>query len=203
MAEPTAPGTGPAPGAPAPDGVPPGPSVSSSSSSAYAARAAEEAARMRAERPPQTEAPPPDQRPPQPEASKKPDDTVTQIIDAGADLLVVSRDWIRQETEGVVREKIGQPLQEVGAAVGAVWAAASLLVVGLLFIAVAALVWLCQLIGVPLAFLVVGLVYLIGSAVFLFLKIRQMRANAEALAKSQELRGVQPPPDTTARKATR
>jgi hypothetical protein len=130
------------------------------------------------------------------------DDTVTQIIDAGADLLVTSRDWLRQETEGIVREKVGKPLQDVGAAVGAVWAAASLLVLGLVFVAVAALVWLSQLIGVPLAFLLVGSVLLAGSAIFLFLKIRRMQANAEALEKSQELRGTAPAPPPT-RKAPR
>jgi hypothetical protein len=129
------------------------------------------------------------------------EDTVSQIIDAGADLLATSRDWVRQETEGIVREKVGKPLQEVGTAVGALWAAASLLVMGLIFIAVAALVWLSQLIGVPLAFLVVGAVYLVGSAVFLFVKTRQMRANAAALERSQELRGVAQAPTT--RKATR
>jgi hypothetical protein len=128
-------------------------------------------------------------------------DTVSQIIDAGADLLVTSRDWIQQETEGIVREKVGKPLQEVGTVVGALWAAVSLLVMGLVFIAVAALVWLSQLIGVPLAFLVVGLIYLIGAAIFLFMKTRQMQANAAALQASQELRGVTPPPTT--RKATR
>jgi hypothetical protein len=132
-----------------------------------------------------------------------PEDPVSQIIDAGADLLVTSRDWLQQETEGIVREKVGKPLQDVGAAVGAVWAAASLLVLGLIFVAVAALVWLSQLIGVPLAFLLVGALLLIGSAIFLFLKIRRMQANAEALQNIQELRGVEPAPVTTTRKAPR
>ena len=135
-------------------------------------------------------------------AGSGPEDPVSQIIDAGADLIVTSRDWLRQETEGIVREKVGKPLQDVGAAVGAVWAAASLLLLGLVFIAVAALVWLSQLIGVPLAFLLVGAVFLIGSAIFLFVKIRQMQANAAALQKSQELRGVTPAPIQT-RKAPR
>ena len=121
-------------------------------------------------------------------AGDRPRDVISELIDAAVDLLVTVRDWVRQEVEGVVREKVAAPLQEVGVTVGAMMAAATLLVLGLIFVAVAAIVYLCQLVGVPLAFLIIGLVYLLGSLTFFIIKARQMRRSAEALERSRALR---------------
>jgi hypothetical protein len=119
-------------------------------------------------------------------------DAVQEVIDASADFLITGRDYIRQEAEGVMREKIAPPLQEVGVTVASMWAAVTLLVLGLIFIAVAAMIFLSQLVGPAAAFLIVGLVYLIGAGIFLFIKIKQVQRSAEALEASQALRGTGP-----------
>jgi hypothetical protein len=115
---------------------------------------------------------------------------VQEVIDASADFLVAGRDYIRQEAEGVLREKVAPPLAEVGVTVASMWAAVTFLILGLIFIGVAAIIFLSQLVGPALAFLIVGAIYMIGAGIFLFIKIRQVRASAEALQRSQALRGV-------------
>ncbi|MDO8964287.1 MAG: hypothetical protein Q7W30_07345 [Coriobacteriia bacterium] len=110
-----------------------------------------------------------------PEGSPSRDDFVTRILDQLVDLLQTARDWIQQEAEATVRTKIVPPLQALGITVAAATAAATLLVLGLIFIAVAGIVWLSQLLGVPLAFLSIGLVYVSGAAGFTYLKVRKMQ----------------------------
>jgi hypothetical protein len=102
-------------------------------------------------------------------------DFLARIIDELLDLLQTARDWIRQEAEATVKEKIVPPLQRLGIAVSSAAAAATLLVIGLIFIAVAAIVYLSQLLGVPLAFLIIGLVYIVGAAIFTAIKVRAMQ----------------------------
>lgn len=103
------------------------------------------------------------------------DDFFTRILDRLIDLAQTVRDWVRQEAEATVKEKIVPPLQKLGLAVASALAAAALLVIGLIFIAVAVMVYLSQLLGVPLAFLIVGAVYLAGAAIFTAVKARSMQ----------------------------
>ena len=86
--------------------------------------------------------------------------------------------WIRQEAEATVKEKIVPPLQKLGLAVASAFGAATLFVLGVIFLATAALVALSQWLGVPLAFLIVGLVLLLGSAIFTAVKVRSMQGLA-------------------------
>jgi hypothetical protein len=111
-----------------------------------------------------------------PESERTRDDFFTRILDQLLDLLQTARDWIQQEAESTVRTRIVPPLQKVGIAIASAFAAATLMVIGLIFIAVAAMVYLSQLLGVPLAFLIVGAVYLIGAAIFTVLKVRKMQS---------------------------
>ena len=110
-----------------------------------------------------------------PESGDRREDFVTRIIDQLVDLLQTARDWVQQEAEATVRTKIVPPLQRVGITIAAAFAAAALMVIGLIFIAVAAMVYLSQLLGVPLAFLIVGSVYLLGAGVFTYVKVRKMQ----------------------------
>ena len=103
------------------------------------------------------------------------DDFLTRILDQLVDLAQTARDWVRQEAEATVKEKIVPPLQKVGLAIASAFAAASLMVIGLIFVAVAAMVYLSQLLGVPLAFLIVGALYLGGAAIFTVVKVRSMQ----------------------------
>jgi hypothetical protein len=102
-------------------------------------------------------------------------DFLTRIIDQLLDLLQTARDWVRQEAEATVREKIVPPLQKVGIAIASAFAAASAMVLGLIFVAVAAIVYLSQLLGVPLAFLIIGGVYLLAALIFTIVKVRSMQ----------------------------
>jgi hypothetical protein len=102
-------------------------------------------------------------------------DFLTRILDQLVDLAQTARDWVRQEAEGVVRDKIVPPLQKLGIAIASAFAAATLLVIGLLFIAVAGIVYLSQLLGVALAFLIIGAAFLIGAAIFTARKVRSMQ----------------------------
>jgi hypothetical protein len=112
---------------------------------------------------------------PTPEEGEKRDDFLTRIIDQLLDLLQTARDWVRQEAEATVKEKIVPPLQKVGLAIAAAFGAASMMVIGLILIAVAGIVYLSQLLGVPLAFFLMGAVYLVGAAIFTVVKVRSMQ----------------------------
>ena len=103
------------------------------------------------------------------------DDFLARILDQLVDLAQTARDWVRQEAEATVKEKIVPPLQALGLTVASAMAAATLLVIGLIFIAVAAMVYLSQLLGVPLAFLIVGALYMGGAAIFTVIKVRAMQ----------------------------
>jgi hypothetical protein len=109
------------------------------------------------------------------EAIKKPEGPrtgVEGIIDAAADLLQTVVDWLRQEAAAVVREKIVLPIQRLGLTLASAIAAAALLVVGLIFIAVAAFLLLAEWVGFPGALLIIGGVYVLASLVFLIIKVR-------------------------------
>jgi hypothetical protein len=97
------------------------------------------------------------------------------IIDAVADLLQTAVDWLRQEAEAVVREKVVPPLQQVGILIGAAIGAASTMVIGLIFVAVALVMFLGQWIGYAFAFLAIGAAYLLVALVFTVVKVRMMQ----------------------------
>lgn len=108
------------------------------------------------------------------EPAKK-DDFFARIIDALVDLLETARDWLQQEAEATVREKIVLPIQRLGLTLASAVAAAALLVIALIFIAVAAVIWLGGLIGYAWTFFAIGAAFLLGSAVFLVIKVRSMQ----------------------------
>ncbi|MBN2847183.1 MAG: phage holin family protein [Coriobacteriia bacterium] len=97
------------------------------------------------------------------------------IIDAVADLLQTASDWVRQEAEAVVREKIVLPVQKLGLTLASATAAGCLLVVGLVFIAVALFLILAGWVGYPGALLIIGGTYVLASLVFLVIKVRSMQ----------------------------
>ena len=112
---------------------------------------------------------------PAPEKGAPSDDFLMRILDQLVDLAQTARDWVRQEAEATIKEKIVPPLQKLGLTVASAFAAATLLVIGLCFLAVAAIVWLSQVLGVPLAFLLIGLVFVIGAAIFTYQKAKGMQ----------------------------
>jgi tetrahydromethanopterin S-methyltransferase subunit G len=97
------------------------------------------------------------------------------IVDAIADLMQTAVDWLRQEAEATVREKVVPPLQQVGILIGAAIGAASAMVIGVIFVAVSLVMFLGSWIGYPFAFLAIGAVYLLVALVFTVVKVWKMQ----------------------------
>jgi hypothetical protein len=107
-----------------------------------------------------------------PEAPKS---GIEGIIDAIADLLQTASDWVRQEAETIIREKVVKPIQRLGLTLISASAAGCLLVIGLIFIAVGLFILLAQWITYPGALLAIGGVYVLASLVFIVIKVRMMQ----------------------------
>ncbi|HET6499001.1 MAG TPA: phage holin family protein [Coriobacteriia bacterium] len=97
------------------------------------------------------------------------------VIDAVADLLQTVVDWLRQEAEALVREKVARPIQKAGLAVAAALAAGVLLAFGLCFIATGLLLLLAEWLTWPGALLAIGGVLVLGSAGFAVVKVRSLQ----------------------------
>jgi Mlc titration factor MtfA (ptsG expression regulator) len=97
------------------------------------------------------------------------------IIDAVADLLQAVVDWLRQEAEATVREKVVAPLQRLGLTLASAFAAALLAAFGLILLGIAAFVALGERITYPGALALVGGVYLLAAGAFLVVKARTMQ----------------------------
>jgi hypothetical protein len=97
------------------------------------------------------------------------------VIDAAADLLQVVVDWLRQEASAIMREKVVLPLQQLGLTVAAASAAASLLVLGLIFISVGSLLLLAEWLTWPGALYAIGGVLVLGSLIFTYFKTRMIQ----------------------------
>ncbi len=115
----------------------------------------------------------------EPSEEPTPQESVPQngrtVIDAAADLLQVIVDWLRQEASVFVQEKVILPLQAVGLTLFAASAAASLLVIGMVFISVASMILLAEWITWPGALYLVGGVLVLGSLAFTYFKTRMMQ----------------------------
>ena len=90
-----------------------------------------------------------------PESSPDPVDDRT-LIDSVADLLQVVVDWLRQEAESTVKNKIVLPLQQLGLTMLSAQAAVSLVLMGVIFISVGSLILLAEWVGWPFALYIVG-----------------------------------------------
>lgn len=103
-----------------------------------------------------------------PEAATKSE----SLTDAIADLLQMAVNYLRQETAGVMRDKVVLPGQQLGKMVAFALAAAFLFALGLGFVAVALLLLLAHSLTWPGALGLIGGVLLVGAAVFTALKVR-------------------------------
>jgi hypothetical protein len=110
-----------------------------------------------------------------PAEEPQPEPKPETLTDAIADLLQMAVNYLRQETAGVMRDKVVLPGQQLGMLVAFALAAASLLFLGIGFIAVGALILLAQYVGWPAALAIVGVLLLIGAAVFTYLKVRSIQ----------------------------
>jgi hypothetical protein len=105
------------------------------------------------------------------EAPPKPE----SLTDAIADLMQMAVNYMRQETAGVMRDKVVLPGQQLGRLVAFAFAAAGLLFLGIGFISVAVLLVLAYFLGWPGALALIGVILLIGASVFTYLKVRSIQ----------------------------
>jgi protein-S-isoprenylcysteine O-methyltransferase Ste14 len=98
-----------------------------------------------------------------------------RVADAVADLVQMSVDYVRQETGDVVHDKVVVPTQKAGQFVAFALGAASVLVLGICFIAVGALMLLASFIGWVGALLAVGGLMVLIAAFLTYLKTRSMQ----------------------------
>lgn len=107
------------------------------------------------------------------EASRPPERP--SIIDAVADLLQFIVDWLRQEAEAAMREKVVLPAQRLGLTLASASAAGCLAALGIAFIATGVFILLGEWLTYPGALLLVGGVLLVGSVVFTVIKMKGMQ----------------------------
>ncbi len=113
----------------------------------------------------------PQQPSPEPEGPQRP-----TVADAIADFVQMFVDYVRQETEGVVRDKVVLPTQKAGQVVAFAMAAAAVLFLGIGYISVAAMMVLAAYVGWPAALFLIGGVLVLGAAGLTGLKMRRMQA---------------------------
>ena len=84
-------------------------------------------------------------------------------------------DWLRQEAESIMHDKVVIPGQKLGLTLASGCAAAMLLAFGLGFIAVGVFMLLGQWLTYPGALLLIGAVLVIGAIIFTVIKVRSFQ----------------------------
>lgn len=111
--------------------------------------------------------------PPQPgPAEENPRATVA---DAVADFIQMFVDYVRQETDDLVRDKVVLPTQKAGQVVAFALAAALVLVLGIAYISVSAMMLLAYFVGWIAALAIIGSVLVAGSAGLTYAKMRSIQ----------------------------
>lgn len=107
--------------------------------------------------------------------TERPPTTYEQMVEAAADLLRSASDWLRQEAESTVREKVVAPLQRLGLTLAAAYTAANLFVIAILLLLIAALVHFGQSFGYAAVLAVMGAGLLVATVAALILMWTRMQ----------------------------
>ena len=98
-----------------------------------------------------------------PSASNVPKEST--LIDSIADLLQVTVDWLRQEAESTVKNKVVLPLQQLGLTMVMAQLAVTLVLLGAIFIAVGSMILLAEWVGWPGALYIIGGVMVVAALI--------------------------------------
>ncbi len=98
-----------------------------------------------------------------PSASNVPQEST--LIDSIADLLQVTVDWLRQEAESTVKNKVVLPLQQLGLTMVMGQLAVTLVLIGAIFIAVGSMILLAEWVGWPGALYIIGGVMVVAALI--------------------------------------
>ncbi|MDR3687377.1 MAG: hypothetical protein P4L93_10520 [Coriobacteriia bacterium] len=112
---------------------------------------------------------------PEPEPAA-PEPKPESLVDAIADLLQMAVNYLRQEAAGVMRDKVVLPGQQLGRLIAFALAAAFTLSLGIGFVAVAILLVLAHYLTWPGALALIGVLLLLGAALFTYLKVRSIQS---------------------------
>jgi len=97
------------------------------------------------------------------------------IADAVADFVQMFVDYVRQETDDLVHDKVVLPTQKAGQVVAFALAAALVLFLGIAYISVSAMMLLAYFVGWIAALAIIGSVLVIGSAGLTYAKMRSIQ----------------------------
>ena len=92
-----------------------------------------------------------------------------------AEFIQLMVDYVRQETDDLVREKVVLPTQAAGQVVAFALAAAGVLLLGIGYLSVAAMMVLASWVGWPGALAIIGGVLVIGAAALTGAKMRKVQ----------------------------
>ncbi len=107
---------------------------------------------------------------PQPSPPPRP-----SIADAIADLVQMFVDYVRQETEGIMHDKVVVPTQKAGQVVAFALAAAMVLFLGVAYLSVSAMMLLAHFVGWIAALAIIGAVLVIVAGGLTYAKMRSMQ----------------------------
>lgn len=111
--------------------------------------------------PPEPQAPPPPERP--------------TVADGIADLVQLFVDYVRQETDDIMREKVVLPSQKAGQVVAFALAAALVLFLGIGYLSVSAMMLLAHYVGWIAALAIIGAVLVAGAGGLTYAKMRSVQ----------------------------
>lgn len=97
------------------------------------------------------------------------------LIDSAAELADSAVTYARQEVGDLVHDKVALPIQKAGATFGLALVVAVLIMVGVMFIAVGALILLAHWITWPGALFLVGGVLIVASAIVAMIRLRSVQ----------------------------
>lgn len=96
------------------------------------------------------------------------------LIDASADLVDATVQYLRQEAEALVREKAVEPIQRAGVSAGLALAIALIAALGLGFVATGLLILLASFLGWPITLFIVGGGLLLTAAAVAFVRSKKV-----------------------------
>lgn len=97
------------------------------------------------------------------------------IADAITELVQMFVDYVRQETDSIMHEKVVVPTQKAGQVVAFALAAAMVLFLGVAYLSVSAMMLLAHFVGWIAALAIIGAVLVVGAGGLTYAKMRSMQ----------------------------
>lgn len=109
------------------------------------------------------------------EQTQSPPPPRPSIADAITELIQMFVDYVRQETDGIMHEKVVVPTQKAGQVVAFALAAALVLFLGVAYLSVSAMMLLAHFVGWIAALAIIGALLVAGAGGLTYAKMRSMQ----------------------------